>query len=1806
MILFRISLPLLILSLFVGCVKADRGERNEQELNIHSRERSLIAYNNRAQFEVGDIQLEDIKFSDVTESDWKQVDQIQLYFKLCNIRDRASQGTIRNERFHIKSELGSDIMWMRDGERADETNRQSHVYNPITVNSGNCLRWTQQVPVFDFLAPSVNVALHFEIESLSGNLGKVVKRIGFNPWDMYRNQSQSRGFMDLTDFSRDQWYTGQWVTGEDVILALKGELLDSDAELRFKNMVVEPVERERQRTAEYSERLQALSPEERRIRQQIDQQLLQDRSGVHINLNFTGKPVAWVKDSTGIPHQTEIDTGRFTVFMHLVASGAADDSQKHLLSSNVAQITRQNTVFEWSMNADRLLAASVPLLLERRTELGSVELLVRIVPRSAGLNKLKPFSAVFRLGQYDDWVRRQSLNYQFNELYESMDQVNYEEYFNSVIGIEDIDESIMTIRDQKRFYFKPLKMRFVRIMPGESATDRTLQYSVTTCVENWRGAAVGRGYQFNVVTEDQNRERVMRRETNEDGCLTWFGTLSHKYYRREVLEQRTAKVTYVGTRNNGNSTTFIEGGDRAGTVLENVNQNDAGDIINQYEERFTYYMNPWDEKWTFGWDEPDMPANYYNDIIEQRRNAPKSQLFIADFRYETMGFRYAIDKYLNLKVKKAVLLKAYPYVLKYNSIVRGRLGTEKLRDGVYLMKVALQKDYLDPSAKGVRIYDEELEQPYEIASDPNLVEFDPENPPTNINDIYDQITQPGDGGGPDQLLGEGQYVNARMTWNPNDSDERGAHVNHRLLNETELKEAQKEYISVQTKLVRVMGGMIITPIEFEIDDLRLMRIRNQFFIQLQTIDEHRLRVATAIDRAIHDLFPDMENSDDPNHVVNRYNEVFTQMDELYALQEDSERVKGILNFVEETERRIEAEDQLVEIEGNITQARRKLYDMLGLGEFSEGTEAFQQRLQAIQARLERLEQYRQLLRERGLPYLTEFRNDKRELINRILNQMDQQNDYNTDEAAAAATDENRQAEGAEAAELNDTDNEEAISDDPFLKFLFIGSHFDGRTQSMTDLVENELGVNIDELKYADFTESSLNPAFDFDLLLNDGVHNPDAEVDDGHSGLPSRTFVGPLTFVFNTNGSSLRPVNILNENYCRTAYCEEPERIMLEDYDPNTVEGKIQWGIPPEQVEVTNKVNENFQLEELTEQPIYESGDSVNANYENNEYYGYLKAYHGVTVDQLIERKKQVEEKNIRKMEEASQIVNFVKSMGLNYTLLSDNPKSRLKGIDHDCAQTIEIDRIDECFNDITDGPDILKADSLFRQLNERGDNAIGHEFTESIQNTWDNVDYYNAAGRDPITPQDLKDVMTLGWRNESLEPDLARKLMHRMCYVLTQSFFKGKYFDRPISLGERVTTLTQHGMNKRSLYHFEKHCHRMIGQMYGYYREGTTRRYEQRFITGKALQDGLRPKNNVAFSPVILERKVRAYGTTGRYVYRGGKSLNINLTTSFNLSSSNGLKTSTTASFKPWEWVFGTVGAIAGGVAGFFSGGPPGIFIGATAVGTATKQMTGAFSVSRANSRDESAGRTQGTNVSSGTFLVSQQATFDIELGEYERCLVARLHPLLIKSFFELGDADSHPYLKNAFVGEDRDLNQNGVIEEHLGEEYSDIAKQGVLICTGEPIRDRTLPVKEKYYYFTQHFTEGDMLDTADLHNHPWLLQLRGYRDFQAFTSTIGAREVNYVDSDRWVNDVMAKTASDAAAMQLQGSQVDNLKPELEIVRQNSDINWPLEELSRTYFEVLPTFPGLYTYMNESGENVEEWPYDNTDPGRSFETQDE
>ncbi len=1787
----------LVLAFSLGCVKPSKFQNTQNK--DYSRTGNLIDFNNRALFQAGNIRLENRKFSYTGRSDWYGVDHIDLWFSVCDLRDRAARGTLMGQRFHIKSELGESILWTKKDDKVEFT-------NPITVSSDNCLRWKQEIPVFDYFAKSVNLAIHYEIESLSGNMGKIVRRVGLNPWDMYRNESQFIGFRDLTFLDKRDWPRGEWITGERrVIAALKGDLYPPDATLQMRNVRVLPVQREQQPNQLIEKDFEDIGineETEKKIRKRVDERVL-ERAGINMTVNVTALPFTRMKDSTGVvnPNQ-EILSGRFRVFANLVASGFSGDKKKYLLTDDVHKIIGQKTAFTWSVDGNGL-QVSLPMVLKKRNTLGRVELVLKIVPMSPGLKHLKPFTGVYDLGEWNEWVRNQTPQFK-REGYEPMQDIDYDKYIEKLerdnAKLErdkDGKLKIKTLQDAKRFIFSSFTPRFVRIMPGETATDRTLQYRVETCIVNGiTGNPVGEGLQFNIKTHDNyGGEYTIRRETNNEGCLTWFGFLSHKYYRKEVLKRKEALVTFAGTV----GCEYVE-------ASKCVNQT-GGHI--KFENKYVYYMNPWDEKWTFGWDAREMLRDYPEQIKEQRKNAPDSKIFIADFKYDTLGFRYSVDKFLNLKVKKTVLLSFHVYALKYNSIVLGRGATERLRDGIYLMKVAMQKDYLDPSTRGVRIYDKKLslrnqetdnahEEFLESLKGMTIEElnslklydtltFETQISPNEVNlvELNNQESYPvavDENGKPIKFY-EDESGNVYPAARLYTDDERNVYtVNHGdpLPNEL-IGSGKKQFITIQQKLVRVIGGRIITPIELEISDLRLMRIRNQFFLQLETIDEHKLRLATTIDRVI-------KYSAKKYNFGENYRKIYEMMDKFEGTFKQKLENEDIRTAIDNLFSEIFSENvSSTYSEGELQEIRKEIYTMFGL---KEDMEDYEERKKEVMEKLSTIFQYKLA----GLSTTASFRNDKRAIIDDII-------------AQYSKNSEDRVQSIMSGIGQSDPSQVKYHDRDPWQKFMFPRDNWKSWKDFLHDILRHRIfhmetsdeKIKIlesiqDDLKNIDFTTSPLTPNFSLDFLSNKGpTPNPKYDKDgnelpdDEASGLPARTFVGPLTFLFNRNQSHLRPTDVLNEYYCKTATCNVPEMI-------DQMIGYESGG-----------------------RPIHLSGDSVNEGYENNKYYGFLRAYYNMTVDRLIEMKKEIDRKYIRQMELGSQLINFVRSMRLKHLSLDNrNPDLGLREIDWESCRKKDLNSLEECYSPLESGPELYDKDIFYKQLNDRYYSrqmidSYFEEFSDESDRTEKelisqtetdnkNAKYYY-LDNNQLDKKDIREIITTGPDDKTYNPKKNRDFMHRMCFILTQNLFSKNFFsslfNSDISNRNRkgIKTYPKFSKGIDFLHDIEKDCHKFIANAYKYPSKKNGRRRKRKSELTRLRESDLWDRPNpdiIEYSPIVIERKVRVFKTTGRYIYRGGKSMNVNASSGFNVASTRGLYSSTRTAFKPYSWfkdftvwVAGgaAIGAVAGGV-----GAIPGAAAGAGVAVLAgiTKAVLSGFDISRSNSRDETITRRGGTTISSGVFLVAQQATLDVELGEYEKCLVARFHPRFLKYI-----------LKNKVTITDTEIDvfSNRTTENSGFNDETDFESLGIMICTGEK-ENKCLPVKEKYFYFTQHFTDGDMLDVADLHNHPWLLQLRGIRDFMTFTALIGAREIE-ADKTTWVSQLANETYKDFVSLNLSGSQQENIPSKFKVVEQDSDFNWIIKSLTKTYFNVLPTFPSIYTLNAEERE----FPWNEPDPNHLF-----
>ena len=299
----------------------------------------------------------------------------------------------------------------------------------------------------------------------------------------------------------------------------------------------------------------------------------------------------------------------------------------------------------------------------------------------------------------------------------------------------------------QKYDFSDMKPSFEEVVRGESLTTRGVGFRVKTCLTNkFNGARPPLGEPFQVVI----KSRRMPKKTvynlkikGEDRCLNFVHKFWFKHFKPEILFFFDFSVREVAS-----------------------NQ--------MVEESLGISVNPWDEGWTFGRDIIHLSEDYIREVNETHKIPPR--FFLPHFNYYTLRFRYAIDQFLNLKVKKSILLHLRPVMVRYSSRRQGRFGVYKLRDGIYLMKAAIEKKYLDPAQRVTTA-------------------------------IYT-----GDGVDNDRLAAQ------------------------EILSEDLSK---IHHLSVVKRLVRVIDGQIIAPVEFAVQDLRVMRIRAQLMVQLEPVEEWR-------------------------------------------------------------------------------------------------------------------------------------------------------------------------------------------------------------------------------------------------------------------------------------------------------------------------------------------------------------------------------------------------------------------------------------------------------------------------------------------------------------------------------------------------------------------------------------------------------------------------------------------------------------------------------------------------------------------------------------------------------------------------------------------------------------------------------------------------------------------------------------------------------------------------------------------------------------------------------------------------------
>lgn len=1652
-----LHIALVVLGL-VGCVKADKqnimggdGENPSRSFRL-TKSGPLVDVAGYAENLIRSQDVDIKRSADVcTMSDKARYSKCREYsLKMCGLEDIRANNTLLGQKLRIYSEL--DIL-----------------KSEVTVQNDSCVYWQVALP-FEYFADSVNLEVNFIFKTVNGQKAFIHKKILFNPWDSRRGGNPET--FDFTRFGISPSLNSlPWARGIDEIdLALQGKLLNTKKRLEIGSVNIVPVQKNKQNFVETNllgtevsqdiERCKIENQAQKLMRNEtqddelckgVNQQrrvelnnneVLQSLD-LHLNIRLDNLKVR-LFDTAGVNRDEQLTTGRYRIYAQIIATDQARSG--HYIISDKLIVSNMK---EWTTSTMGVNAV-LPLSLVIRPQWGNLNLLLKVVP--VDIPGVAPFEGLYHLGRFNDIAGGKSPLFDLSEYSvkkESDDfTFSYDEYLKKAKNhdqwekkmTEDIDDVSTLQKGFRRFLFSQLDVLFSRIMPGDTSTDRTIQYTVETCLtDNFSGARPGEGLKFEIETEDRGVIYKTLRETNDLGCLTWVGMISHKYYHRENLVKKYSKLTYLGEDSNRPSYTL------------------------------DYYINPWDEKFTFGRDARRLTPEYLEQIKKTQEAAPPTRILMTNFTYDATGFRYAIDRYMNMTVKKTVLMTIKPVILKYNSIVWGRSGLSDVRDGIYLLKIAMQKDYIDPMAnRGVVI----------------------------TNDVY-----------PHKRTGNGTQV---MTQEEAQSVER------------------KQFLVVKETLVRVLGGQIVTPIEFEINDLRTLRIRSQMLIQIETIDEMLLRAALIGNDKLNGLLKEgkSEKTVKIMGLQQTLDELKSKIDEMKANQDVALMSEYLQLIARSDELKAQMETILSTLDkDSVEKILSQIDEIRGTGETAISVDRnikFRILNETIlsmrkKMRQEAAKQEKEAVKKATDDKLTECRFIMSNLINQ--GKVDEAKLYDPTKA--------------------DTDGslcKTKIPKDELFYYLTSSGQVGSDEWFQALLTKDEFALYKSNLLRDDFTKP-YPPDFDFSLLSNQGDERyfddgkvRETDIDENISGLPRRTFIGPVTFVLNGNGSALRPTDVLDEAGCNGT-CESL----------GEVESQI--------------INNTAAAKE----EVRKFGLPVNEAYENSPYFGSIEHFYKKQVNDLQAVNRGLKFQYHQEMKAFSQIGNFLDQTLLMYVSFGKN-QAPVKRLDAKCYAAWK-SKMEETYRKWRRGEDLsfqvsaipdscyVKSDRVysldaFERLNQYKRSSLNPQFMEK------ELEKYSSFA---VDENEMKEFSKNGVVSQKLDFNTKIAILHRMCFLLRQQMHpQTEEFKEELKKRIREGALLGMIHSKDSAYSLFREktdaiqydCHRLV----------STYADDVKSVIGSSKDQALINMALAAKSkqlPLVVERRVRVLETSNRYLYKDGKTLNYSVGTNF--ATGHSLNVNRGYKLDPLEVLEKTAAGVGGSAGKAASG-----FLGS--ISGMVNFQWGA---------NESLTTSDGTAVGENTTLAAQISTLDIELSKWEKCVVVRFDEEFLRK--SMGRHYAGHVLTNP---------------------SKDFQALGYFMCSGdEDTRDdlrpdRPLRVRERYFYLTQIFNEGDMQDPGALANHPWMLQLRGMRDFGRFERVLKtpSKDVNwtspweFMSRDLW------------SAMKLGRDIRHNDKSSMEVVNRD-DVAKALDLMSDSFERVLPTFPGMYTFSDTPYDFVTGWP---------------
>nr|WP_295900005.1 hypothetical protein [uncultured Bdellovibrio sp.] len=506
------------------------------------------------------------------------------------------------------------------------------VNTKVTSDKAGCLTWAERVS-FNFLAESQYIRIERHIKGTGLHKGSQKVAFAINPWSHGESLAPVLNPDDGNNIPRlvDDAQAAK--------LALKG--FSQDNQITSRPLWVEDG------------------------RLFVTEQKL-TRDGVELLVEMRPNPSIQLTKMNGEMFLRPLTAGSFKARLKLVHIYQQGDKE-------IRRLLTETAPMDVKMDNGSLAVKSTMSLPAIPTR-GQIMLGLELQPVN-GPQGLTSFDGIYLLGEYDQIKGSSFLK--LNTLVAQTKDFKISNYVNATLT--EVTQKSQTDQQQEgsttstidaETYQKPkievsqLEFRFIRVGQEKTAT-REVFYNIRACVRNGLDQKNTRAHTFKITkfrqseTEETSSVSV---KTDNNSCLNWDESITFKYFDC----QRYLKG-------------FVQ-----------IENKDLG-----MNEKLEIIVNPWESQGAVARDMRYVDPSEKLILSCQETQRPRTQLIVDGFSYNTLSYNYSVDSMLNLTVTKKVQMKMDPRLLVYSSLANGRAEVEKLRDGVYLLRLAVvqNRDY---------------------------------------------------------------------------------------------------------------------------------------------------------------------------------------------------------------------------------------------------------------------------------------------------------------------------------------------------------------------------------------------------------------------------------------------------------------------------------------------------------------------------------------------------------------------------------------------------------------------------------------------------------------------------------------------------------------------------------------------------------------------------------------------------------------------------------------------------------------------------------------------------------------------------------------------------------------------------------------------------------------------------------------------------------------------------------------------------------------------------------------------------------